>query len=162
MDGEQLDGGRPLPAGSEESTTGRRRDQQFSADPVCTTGPSQLLNHSTCDFTPPFGRTQKKSEGAGSGISDALTGRLFRPLSAEDFHYRGLRWSKSGEPIALVQTSSFFVPIRVRNRSASRLASNGFLNVSLMAERSKLIGFPSSGNKAIKIVSVKSVFLRRF
>ena len=37
-----------------------------------------------------------------------------------------------------VYTSSFFAPIRVRRRSAKRAASNGFLNVSLMLERSKL------------------------
>ena len=59
-------------------------------------------------------------------------------------------------------TSSFLAPIRVRKRSANRLASNGFLNVSLMLERSKLIGLPSSGSKAIRIVSEKSGFLRRF
>ncbi|GIW98979.1 MAG: hypothetical protein KatS3mg111_2312 [Pirellulaceae bacterium] len=35
-------------------------------------------------------------------------------------------------------TNSFLLPIKVRNRSASKRASNGFLNVSLIAERSKL------------------------
>lgn len=59
-------------------------------------------------------------------------------------------------------TSSFLAPIRVRSRSANRLASNGFLNVSLMLERSKLMVPPSSGSNAIKIVSPKSVFFRRF
>lgn len=54
------------------------------------------------------------------------------------------------------QTNSFLAPIKVRSRSARRFASNGFLNVSLMLERSKLIGLPSSGNKAIRIVSEKS------
>lgn len=63
---------------------------------------------------------------------------------------------------AEAQTSSFFAPINVLSRSANKLASNGFLNVSLIAERSKLIGFPSSGSNAISIVSVKSVFFRRF
>ena len=35
-------------------------------------------------------------------------------------------------------TSSLRAPINVRSRSASRAVSNGFLNVSLMLERSKL------------------------
>lgn len=59
-------------------------------------------------------------------------------------------------------TSSFFAPISVRSRSASKRASNGFLNVSLMLERSKLITLPSSGRRAIRIVSAKSGFFRRF
>src|SRR4051812_17140401 len=50
----------------------------------------------------------------------------------------------------------------VRRRSAKSLASNGFLNVSLMAERSNESGLPSSGNNAIRIVSPKSTFFRRF
>jgi len=43
-------------------------------------------------------------------------------------------------PNPVGQTSSFLAPIRVRRRSARSRASNGFLNVSLMLERSKLIG----------------------
>lgn len=60
------------------------------------------------------------------------------------------------------QTSSFFAPMSVRRRSASRLASNGFLKVSLMLDRSKLMGLPSSGSSAIRMVSEKSAFFRRF
>lgn len=59
-------------------------------------------------------------------------------------------------------TNSFFAPIRVRNRSANKAASNGFLNVSLMLERSKLADEPSSGSRAIKIVSLNSGLRRRF
>src|SRR3954471_9733026 len=62
----------------------------------------------------------------------------------------------------LDQTSSLRAPISVRNRSASKAASNGFLNVSLMLERSKLVELPSSGSKAIKIVSAYSGLRRRF
>ena len=58
--------------------------------------------------------------------------------------------------------SSFLAPMSVRSRSVNRLASNGFLNVSLMLDRSNVIGLPSSGSKAIRIVSEKSAFFRRF
>src|SRR5438105_4657472 len=54
---------------------------------------------------------------------------------------------------SLAYTSSLRAPIKVRRRSASRATSNGFLNVSLIVERSKLVELPSSGNKAIRIVS---------
>jgi len=60
------------------------------------------------------------------------------------------------------QTSSFLAPMRVRSRSAKRAASNGFLNVSLMLERSKLVELPSSGSKAIRITSAKALLRRRF
>ena len=56
-------------------------------------------------------------------------------------------------------TSSLRAPISVRSRSASSSASNGFLNVSLIAERSKLIELPSSGSRAIRIVSANSALL---
>jgi hypothetical protein len=59
-------------------------------------------------------------------------------------------------------TSSFLAPISVRNRSASNAASNGFLKVSLMLERSKLVELPSSGRSAIRIVSANSLLRRRF
>lgn len=60
------------------------------------------------------------------------------------------------------QTSSFFAPINVRSRSAKRAASNGFLNVSLMLDRSKLVELPSSGSKAIRITSANAALRRRF
>ena len=59
-------------------------------------------------------------------------------------------------------TSSFLEPISVRNRSANRAASKGFLNVSLILERSILAAEPSSGKRAIRITSLNSPFLRRF
>ncbi len=52
----------------------------------------------------------------------------------------------------LAYTNSFFAPISVLSRSARSCASNGFLNVSLIVERSKLIELPSSGSRAIRIV----------
>jgi hypothetical protein len=60
------------------------------------------------------------------------------------------------------QTSSFLAPIKVRRRSANRAASNGFLNVSLMLDRSKLVELPSSGSRAIRITSANSLLRRRF
>lgn len=50
------------------------------------------------------------------------------------------RNSHPGCGLTSYQTNSFFDPTSVRSRSASRRASNGFLNVSLMLLRSKLIG----------------------
>ena len=67
-----------------------------------------------------------------------------------------------GNPSYRPYTSSLRAPIRVRSRSAKRAASNGFLNVSLMDERSKLVEPPSSGSRAIKITSAYSSFRRKF
>jgi len=71
---------------------------------------------------------------------------------------------RRGAPLEgdLPQTSSFLAPIKVRSRSAKRAASNGFLKVSLMLERSKLVEPPSSGSKAIRITSAKALLRRRF
>ncbi len=74
----------------------------------------------------------------------------------------GLRSAAFAGETLQPQTSSFFAPINVRIRSASNAASNGFLNVSLMLERSKLSELPSSGSKAIRITSENSLLRRKF
>ena len=60
------------------------------------------------------------------------------------------------------QTNSFLTPMSVRSLSANKRASKGFLNVSLMLDRSKLIVLPSSGSRAMRMISVKSALFRRF
>jgi len=109
-----------------------------------------------------------RGQGAGAGISGVPDGRFVRP-SRRSYKGRcgglsatGLNHDVASATAAVTHTSSFLAPIKVRSRSAKRLASNGFLNVSLILDRSKLIGLPSSGNRAIRMVSAKSMFLRRF
>lgn len=93
-------------------------------------------------------------------ILSTAPSKLLNPLWGSN--HNGLEDSASRAWSRDRQTSSFFAPIKVRSRSASKLASNGFLKVSLMLDRSKLIGLPSSGSRAIRMVSEKSAFLRRF
>src|SRR5262245_43968619 len=106
---------------------------------------------------------------AGPG-KPSIRGRFLRPshveLSAAGVYPRRVVRSGEQEHETLKRgefyTNSLREPISVRNRSASNAASNGFLNVSLMLERSKLVDCPSSGKSAIRIVSAYSVLRRRF
>jgi len=60
-------------------------------------------------------------------------------------------------------TSSFLEPISVRSRSANKAGSKGFLNVSLILERSKLAGSDTpSGNRTMRMTSLNPLFLFRF
>lgn len=102
-------------------------------------------------------------EGAGgSGEAGKIIRRggldrdgLFEPANRGGLHERGVLEDAP-------QTSSFLAPIKVRSRSANSAASNGFLNVSLMLDRSKLVELPSSGSRAIRITSAKALLRRRF
>ena len=71
-------------------------------------------------------------------------------------------WSDRRGLLLVSQANCFRRLTRVRIRSASRAASNGFRKVSLNTERSKPDALSSSLSRPIRTVSVNSVFLRRF
>lgn len=125
----------------------RKRGRQRQRGPAASSGLQRRSPH------PAAGRGRPRKSYPPRGSSrDGLDGSASRVLVVR------IRLRRSGE----LQTSSFFAPIRVRSRSANSAASNGFLNVSLMLERSKLVELPSSGNSAMRITSANSLLRRRF
>ena len=133
------------------------------------------------------GRPRRRSRPPEAGITGTRGGEkvpAFQPINGfgpkqrprKDYPPRGsIRDGLGGTAIDVVgkkdpgpgkdtesYTSSFLAPISVRKRSASNAASNGFLKVSLMLERSKLVELPSSGKSAIRITSANSLLRRRF
>jgi hypothetical protein len=76
-------------------------------------------------------------------------------------HRPAAQWSWTFRVIS-AHTSSLRAPISVRSRSASRAASKGFLKTSLTWARSIVICEPSSGSRAMTMVSAYSALRRRF
>jgi len=110
-------------------------------------------------------RAKKKPEVSFLRFTGQIQNKYFSmPLLPEhrEIHFTDANEAMGKACFSNDHTSSFLEPISVRNRSANRTESNGFLNVSLRHERSILAADPSSGKRPMRMTSLNSPFLLRF